>query len=87
MRNVRSFGWNHKRLYRIYCEPELNLRIKRRIRLVYQVSEPLTIPSHINQAWSTNFMHDQLADARSIRILNVIDDFNYEHKGRLLAPL
>ena len=26
LRNVKGFGWNHKRVYRIYRELELNLR-------------------------------------------------------------
>ena len=29
LRNVKGFGWNHKRVYRIYRELELNLRINR----------------------------------------------------------
>jgi hypothetical protein len=28
LRNSKGFGWNHKRVYRIYRELELNLRIK-----------------------------------------------------------
>ena len=32
LRNVKGFGWNHKRVYRIYRELELNLRIKPRKR-------------------------------------------------------
>lgn len=28
LRNVKGFRWNHKRVYRIYRELELNLRIK-----------------------------------------------------------
>ena len=28
LRNVKGFGWNHKRVYRIYRALELNLRIK-----------------------------------------------------------
>lgn len=81
LRNVRGFGWNHKRVYRIYCELELNLRIKPRKRLVRQAPEPLGVPIGVNQVWSMDFMQDQLADGRSIRVLNVIDDFNREALG------
>ena len=35
----------------------------------------------INQVWSMDFMHDQLNDGRSFRLLNVIDDFNREALG------
>ena len=34
LRNVKGFGWNHKRICRIYRELELNLRIKPKKRLV-----------------------------------------------------
>ncbi|CBW74025.1 Transposase [Mycetohabitans rhizoxinica HKI 454] len=81
LRNVKGFGWNHKRVYRIYRELELNLRVKPRKRLVRQVPEPLSVPTAVNQLWSMDFMHDQLADGRSIRLFNVIDDFNREALG------
>ena len=48
LRNVKGFGWNHKRVYRIYRELELNLRIKPRKRLVREVPETLTVPEAIN---------------------------------------
>ena len=33
LRNVKGFGWNHKRVYRIYRALELNLRIKPKKRI------------------------------------------------------
>jgi len=51
LRNVRGLRWNHKRVYRIYRELELNLRIKPRRRLVREKPEPLTVPEAINQVW------------------------------------
>ncbi len=35
----------------------------------------------INDSWSMDFMHDQLNDGRTYRLLNVIDDFNREGLG------
>jgi putative transposase len=78
LRNVKGFPWNHKRVYRIYRELELNLRIKPRKRIVREKPEPLAVPGAINQCWSMDFMHDQLSDGRSFRLFNVIDDFNRE---------
>ena len=52
LRNVKVFGWNHKRVYRIYKELELNLRIKPRKRLIREVPEALAVPAAINQIWS-----------------------------------
>lgn len=81
LRNVKGFQWNHKRVYRIYRELELNLRIKPKKRLIREKPEPLAEPAAINQSWSMDFMHDQLADGRCYRLLNVIDDFNREGLG------
>lgn len=81
LRNVKGYQWNHKRVYRIYKELELNLRIKPRKRLIREVPEALNVPEAINQIWSMDFMHDQLQDGRSFRLLNVIDDFNREALG------
>lgn len=78
LRNVKRFKWNHKRVYRIYRELELNMRIKPKKRIVRQQPEPLAAPEKKNTCWSMDFMHDQLADGRSIRLLNVNDDFNRE---------
>lgn len=78
LRNVKGYRWNHKRVYRIYRKLELNLRIKPKKRIVRGKPEPLAVPTTINDCWSMDFMHDQLADGRSYRLFNVIDDFNRE---------
>ena len=81
LRNVKGHGWNHKRVYHIYRELKLNLRIKPRKRLKREKPETLAVPNAINQIWSMDFMHDQLQNGRCIRLLNVIDDFNREGLG------
>ncbi len=81
LRNVKGFGWNHKRVHRIYCELELNLRIKPRKRLKRPKPAPLAVPKAPNQTWSMDFMQDQLACGRGFRALNVLDDFNREGLG------
>jgi len=78
LRNVKGFSWNHKRVYRIYCELELNLRIKPKRRLKREKPEALAVPETINEVWSMDFMHAQLSDWRAFRAFNVIDDFNRE---------
>ena len=78
LRNVKGFKWNHKRIYRIYCELELNLRIKPKRRIKRDKPEALSVPTAINQVWSMDFMSDSLSCGRSIRTFNVIDDFNRE---------
>jgi putative transposase len=81
LRNVKGFRWNHKRVYRIYRRLELNLRIKPRKRLVREKPEALAVPETANQNWSMGFMHDQLSDGRSVRLFNVLDDYNREGLG------
>jgi len=81
LRNVKEFKWNHKRVYRIYKELELNLRIKPKKRLVRDQPKKLEVPQVINEVWSMDFMHDQLSDQRRYRLFNVIDDYNREGLG------
>ena len=78
LRNVKGFAWNHKRVYRIYRELELNLRIKPRRRLKRDKPDPLSVPTAPNQVWSIDFMSDALADGRKLRTFNVLDDYNRE---------
>ncbi len=71
LRNVPDHIWNHKRVYRICRELELNLRIKPRKRLKREKPDALAVPKAANEVWSMDFMADRLGDGRQFRLLNV----------------
>jgi putative transposase len=76
LRNIKGFGWNHKRVYRIYRELELNLRIKPRRRIIRDKPDELSVPTVINHVWSMDFMSDSLEKGFKLRTFNVLDDYN-----------
>ncbi len=71
-------GWNHKRVYRVYREHGLNIRIKPRKRLAKGEAKMLLQPIARNICWSIDFMSDALACGTKFRTFNVIDDYNRE---------
>lgn len=81
LRNIQKKGWNHKRVYRIYRELELNLRIKPKRRIKRDKPDALSVPLDINQVWSMDFMSDALTNGRALRTFNVINDYNRECLG------
>jgi putative transposase len=74
----RGYNWNHKRVHRIYCELNLNIRRKGKKRLPSRNPDPLSVPESINQCWSADFMSDALWCGRRFRSFNLVDDFNRE---------
>lgn len=74
----RGNQWNHKKVYRIYCEMGLNLRVRSKKRLPPRNPEPLAQTQAANQCWSLDFMSDSLDHGRPFRTFNVLDDFNRE---------
>ena len=70
---------NHKRVYRLYREERLQVRQRRRRkqRLV-RGSEPTNAPTRPNERWSLDFVHDRLANGRTLRLLTVHDDYTRE---------
>ncbi len=72
------YMWKHKRAYPINTAMRLNLRDKRTKRLPALIKAPLICPIRPNVTWSLDFMHDTLASGKTIRTLNVIEDFSRE---------
>lgn len=77
----RKFIWNHKRVYRVYCEMKLNLRKKPKRRLPTRQKVKLVQPETSNICWSLDYMSDSFARGNRFRTANVIDDFNREGLG------
>lgn len=64
---------NHKRTYRIYCEERLQVRTKRRKKII-RPRVPMLVPNTVNQRWSMDFVSDQLANGRRVRPQAAKDD-------------
>lgn len=69
---------NHKRIYRVYRAAGLQVRRRRRKRLTRADRVPLPIASQRLERWSIDFMLDTLADGRTFRVLNIVDDYTRE---------
>jgi putative transposase len=72
---LRREGWrvNHKRIYRLYREEGLGIRVKRRKKLASAsrlLPSPATKPL---ERWSLDFLTDGLADGRRFRVLTIVD--------------
>jgi len=69
---------NHKRLWRVYRQEGLAVRRKRRKRVAQQRRELLAPATRVNERWSMDFMGDSLADGRTFRTFNLVDDYSRE---------
>ena len=72
-------GWavNPKRIYRLYKEMGLQLRNKTpKRRVKAKLREDRADATQSNQVWAMDFVHDQLATGRKIRVLTVVDTFS-----------
>jgi putative transposase len=76
---LRREGWlvNAKRIYRLYKELSLQLRNKtpkRRVKAKLRDDRCAAIET--NETWAMDFVHDQLATGRKIRVLTVVDTYS-----------
>ena len=66
------------RVYRLYREEGLTVRKRRARRRAVGSRAPILVESKPNARWSADFVHDQLACGRRLRILNIVDDVTRE---------
>lgn len=78
-RHQQGFEVGQRRVRRIYRQEGLSVRKRRCRRLKPVARVPRTIPTRPNERWSIDFVHDQLADGRTIRVLTAVDDFSREN--------
>lgn len=76
LRNRGELADNHKRVYRLWKQAGLNLRMppqRPRIRRDYQA---LLVPQKVNQGWAMDFLSDWVVgpEKRSVRVINVMDE-------------
>jgi putative transposase len=71
-----GYGWNHKRIWRVYCQLRLNLPRRTKRRVPQRERQPLLVEPRINAVWALDFMRDTLYSGRVFRTLNVIDEAN-----------
>jgi len=76
---LRGEGWdvNHKRVRRICNESGLQLRNKApKRRVKARLREDRCEATQANETWAMDFVHDQLAAGRKLRVLTVVDTWS-----------
>jgi putative transposase len=66
------------RIYRLYREEGLTVRKRRVRRRAIGTRAPILVEAVANTRWSLDFVHDQFANGRRFRIMNVVDDVTRE---------
>lgn len=69
---------NHKRVYRLYCEEGLALRIRQRRRIRWSGAVVKPAAARPNQRWSIDFVSDCVSSGKVIRMLTIVDDCTRE---------
>jgi putative transposase len=78
---LKREGWQlgKNQTYRLYCKEQLQLRSKLPKRRKMVVTRMARIkPTRANEAWSMDFVADQLADGSKFRSLTILDVYTRE---------
>lgn len=71
-----GFKINHKKTYRLYKEADLKYARQKSRKMKHIKMPPLNVAIGLNQTWSMDFVSDSLTDRRTIRCLNIVDNYS-----------
>ncbi|NJN44947.1 MAG: IS3 family transposase [Anaerolineae bacterium] len=76
LRNEHALADNHKRVYRIWKEAELHLRVQHKRPSLRREYRELLVPGQINQGWAMDFVSDWVVgvEKKPVRIINIMDE-------------
>lgn len=72
----QGYSWNHKRVYRVWKQENLHLRMVPKRKKLKRKYQDLLAPTQINQGWSVDFLSDWVVEPnqQKVRVINVMDD-------------
>lgn len=73
---LQGHEWNHKRVYRVWKQEGLNLRLPPQRKKIRREYEGLLVPDEVNEGWAMDFVSDWVVgpEKESVRIINVMDE-------------
>ena len=71
-------GASRNRIYRLYRDEGLSVRRRKSRRRAVGTRAPIPVAARANARWSLDFVHDQMANGRRFRVLNIVDDVTRE---------
>lgn len=68
--------WNHKRVYRIWKQQGLHLRLPPKRAKIRRIYQGLLAPEQINEGWAMDFLSDWVIGPgqEKVRIINIMDE-------------
>jgi putative transposase len=69
---------NYKRVERLYQQARLQVRRRKRKKVLFGERQPLLRPTAANQVWSMDFVFDRTGEGRVLKCLTIVDDATHE---------
>ena len=69
---------NYKRVERLYQDAKLQVRRRKRKKVLVGERQPLLRPDRANEVWSMDFVFDRTAEGRVVKCLTIVDDATHE---------